>query len=119
MRMTPSGFHNKIEGMRKGCKELGSIGENLRGIGRVDRLECTLPGGPESQNPVIYTLPGVGQGLAPPEICGPPQGQVARDFLEVGALLARGHQAGEVEGDQFWGAQEARLQIQAGLSRDD
>lgn len=68
---------------------------------------------------VICTLPGVGQGLAPPEICGPPQGQAARGFLEAGVLPARGRQAGEVEGDRLWGAQEARLQMQAGLSRDD
>lgn len=61
----------------------------------------------------------MGQGLAPHEIHGPLQGQAARGFLEAGVLLARGHQAGEAEGDRFSGAQEARLQIPAGLSRDD
>lgn len=70
-------------------------------------------------NPSICILPGVGQDLAPLEIHGPLQEQVARGFLEAGVLLARDHQAGEVEGDRFLGAQEARLQIQAGLSRDD
>lgn len=45
---------------------------------------------------VICNLPGVDQGLGPPEACGPPQGQVARGFLEAGVLLARGHQAEEV-----------------------
>lgn len=29
------------------------------------------------------------------------RGRWARGFLEAGVLLARGHQAGEVEGDQF------------------
>jgi hypothetical protein len=49
---------------------------------------------------LICTLRGVGQGLAPPEGHGPPQGQEARDFLGAEVLLARGHPAGEVEGDQ-------------------
>lgn len=84
-------------------------------------LRGTLPGGPRYLwgNPFICTLPAVGQGLAPLEIHGPLQGQEARGFLEAGVLLARGHQAGEVEEDRFSRAQEARLQILAGLSRDD
>lgn len=60
---------------------------------------------PEAQgasgDAVICNIPEADQGLAPPEACGPPQGQAARGFLEAGVLLARGHQAGEVEGDQF------------------
>lgn len=50
---------------------------------------------------VICTLPGVDQGLAPPEAYGPFQEQVARGFLEAGILLARDHQAEECEVDQF------------------
>lgn len=53
------------------------------------------------RNPIICTLPGVGPGLAPPEVGGPPQGQEAKGFLGAGVPLAKGHQAGEVEEDPF------------------
>ena len=74
--------------------------ENSRGIRRV---EMGLRAGVQdaSGGPVICTPPWVGQGLALHEIRGPPQGQVARGFLEAGVLRARGRQAEEVEGDQF------------------
>ena len=104
--------------MRKGIKESTLNWGEFKGSqkGR-NGFESRGPGC--LWGPVICTPPWVGQGLAPREICGPPQGQVARGFLEAGVLRARGRQAEEVEGDQFLGVQEARLQNQAGLSRDD
>lgn len=81
---------------RKGAKKLG--GQEQR-----SGVECAL-----RRLLPIYTLPGAGQGLVPPEIRGPFQGQVARGFLGAGFLLARGHQAEEAEGDQCWGALGAR-----------
>lgn len=81
--------------LRKGTKGLGKIeilsGQPMKKVGFG-----VLCGGSRSLGSPIYTLPGVGQGLAPPEIHGPSQGQEARGFLGAGFLLARGHQAEEV-----------------------
>lgn len=113
-RMTLSEFRKKLK--RKGIEADGRTGEES------ERYTWdTQPGYLRSLwgSPFICTLPGVGQDLGPLEVHGPLQGQVARGFLEAGVLLARGHQAGEAEGGRFSGVQEARLRIQAGLSRDD
>lgn len=81
--------------LRKETKELGKI-EILRGQLKKEVGLGVLCGGSSSLGSPIYTLPGADQGLAPPEIHCPSQGQGARDFLGAGFLLARGHQAGEV-----------------------
>lgn len=75
-----------------GTKELGKI-EILRGQLKKKVDLGVLCGGSSPLGPPIYTLPEVGQGLAPPEIHCPSQGQEARGFLGAGFLLARGHQA--------------------------
>lgn len=94
---TPSGFRNKER-----IKKLGSVEENSRQVGKeLSWRALCLEAQDAYGDPIICTPPGVGQGLAPLGIRGPPQGQVARGFLEAGVLLARGRQAGEVEGDQY------------------